>query len=140
VSAEALLKKLGMKPERIGRNVARPDALAEIVPLPDLAANEDADVIVAFVTDVAGVEPMVAEVLPRYCTGAALWFAYPKKSGSIRTDISRDHGWEPLAMRDMLPVTQVAIDADWSALRFRRRDEIKTLTRASDLPGKRPCS
>jgi hypothetical protein len=31
--------------------------------------------------------------------------------------------------RDLLPVTQVAIDETWSALRFRRRREIAKLTR-----------
>ena len=61
--------------------------------------------------------------------GKKLWFAYPKKTGAIQTDITRDHGWAPLAAADLLPVTQVAIDATWSALRFRYRDEIPTLTR-----------
>ena len=69
------------------------------------------------------------QALPHYREGRALWFAYPKKTGAIRTDLSRDHGWEPLAERGLLAVTQVAIDATWSALRFRRRAEIRTLTR-----------
>ena len=67
-----------------------------------------------------------------------MWFAYPKKSGTIASDITRDDGWDLLAAHDLLPVTQVAIDSDWSALRFRYRDEIKKLTRASDYPGKAP--
>jgi hypothetical protein len=58
-----------------------------------------------------------------------LWLAYPKKSGPSRTDIRRDHGFEPLLARDFLPVAQVALDDTWSALRFRRRGEIKKLTR-----------
>ncbi|MAF63879.1 MULTISPECIES: hypothetical protein [Pseudomonadota] len=58
----------------------------------------------------------------------------------IRSDITRDDGWESLAAQDLLPVTQVAIDNDWSALRFRYRDEIARLTRASDYPGKAPSN
>lgn len=73
-----------------------------------------------------------AEVAAAYRPGGHLWFAYPKKSGSIRSDITRDAGWEPLAALNLLPVTQVALDEDWSALRFRLREEIKVLRRRSE--------
>jgi hypothetical protein len=134
--SEALLRKLGLKPGTAGQVVGRPEALAGL-PLKEWQEGEQPDWLMAFVHDKAAVPAIVARLLPAYRTGRHLWFAYPKKSGSIRTDISRDAGWEPLAERDMLPCMQVAIDADWSALRFRRRDEIKNMTRASDLPGKR---
>jgi hypothetical protein len=58
-----------------------------------------------------------------------LWLAYPKKSSGVKTDLSRDAGWPPLEAADFLPVTQISLDETWSALRFRRRSEIKTLTR-----------
>ena len=78
---------------------------------------------------------VLAAVLPSYGRGGRLWFAYPKKSGARASDISRDTGWAPLLEAGLLPVTQVALDADWSALRFRFRDEVPTLTRKQDLPG-----
>ena len=117
--------------------LARPDELTAIIDLPSVVSGP-VDLIIAFMRSVADVAPISAQVLPRYRRGGALWFAYPKKTGSIKTDISRDNGWELLADRDILPVTQIAIDDNWSALRFRYRDEIKTLTRKADLPGKRP--
>lgn len=56
--------------------------------------------------------------------GAAyLWVAYPKGG---RTDIDRDSLWPIVADRTgMRPITQVALDETWSALRFRplRPDE-----------------
>lgn len=55
--------------------------------------------------------------------------AYPKKSSSIKTDIDRDHGWEPFRPLDLHAVTQISISPTWSALRFRYRDEIKSFTR-----------
>jgi hypothetical protein len=59
-----------------------------------------------------------------------LWFGYPKKSSRrYQTDISRDSGWTPLGKLGFEPVSQVAIDDDWSALRFRRVEQIRTLTR-----------
>ncbi len=87
------------------------------------------DVILVFVPVAATLAARADDVIARYERGRRLWFAYPKKSGRLKSDIDRDRGWEPLAAHDLLPVTQVALDADWSALRFRYRDEIAKLTR-----------
>jgi hypothetical protein len=63
-----------------------------------------------------------------------LWFAYPKKSSkNYKTDISRDDGWQPLGDLGFEPVRQVAIDDDWSALRFRRVEYIKSLKRNANM-------
>lgn len=61
--------------------------------------------------------------------GGLLWVAYPKKSGPVHTDIHRDAGWGPALADGWHPVSQVAIDATWSALRFRPRADIKHMTR-----------
>ena len=37
----------------------------------------------------------------------------------------RDRGWDTLAAQGFAPVRQVAIDDDWSVLRFRRREFVK---------------
>ena len=61
---------------------------------------------------------------------AVLWFAYPKKSSTkYNSDINRDHGWQLLGDLGFEGVRQVAIDENWSALRFRHADFIKLLTR-----------
>jgi hypothetical protein len=134
---KSVLEKLGLKPGMTGWAYNRPETLAEIVPLPSVPPADVPDFTIAFVSAVAHVTPAFKAALPTYHRGKALWFAYPKKTGSIRTDMSRDAGWDPLAAADLLPVTQISIDDTWSALRFRYRDEIKTLTRKTDMPGKR---
>ncbi len=53
-----------------------------------------------------------------------LWIAYPKKSAKTSTDITRDHGWEPVWTSGLRPVTQVSIDDTWSALRFRPTEKV----------------
>jgi hypothetical protein len=58
---------------------------------------------------------------------------YPKRAGSVRTDISRDRGWQPLLSLGFVPVSQVAVDDDWSALRFRLADEVQSLTRKTTI-------
>jgi hypothetical protein len=58
---------------------------------------------------------------------AILWFAYPKgTSKRYRCEFNRDSGWHVMTHAGFETVRQVAIDADWSALRFRRSPFVKT--------------
>ena len=68
---------------------------------------------------------MIARVRPQ----AVVWFAYPKGGKAAGTDINRDQGWESLYSTGWEPVTQVAIDAVWSALRFKPLAEIPSRRR-----------
>jgi len=47
------------------------------------------------------------------------WISYPKKSSKIETDLTRDEGWSILADSGYRPISQISIDDDWSAVRFR---------------------
>jgi hypothetical protein len=49
-------------------------------------------------------------------TAAAFWVAYPKGN---RADVNRDSLWPLLAEHGFRPISQVALDDTWSALRFR---------------------
>ncbi len=61
---------------------------------------------------------------------AVLWMAYPKgTSKKYKGEFNRDGGWTVLGAAGFEPVRQVAIDEDWTALRFRRAELIKTITR-----------
>ncbi|MBI1297337.1 hypothetical protein GC175_20545 [bacterium] len=73
-----------------------------------------------------------ADVVAEKTEGDAIvWFAYPKGSSKkYKCEFNRDTGWERLGAHGFEPVRQVAIDEDWSALRFRRVQYIKTLTRS----------
>lgn len=84
----------------------------------------------AFVTRPAEIET-AAGWLPEKAPGdAVVWFAYPKGSSKkYKCEFNRDTGWESLGKAGFEPVRQVAIDEDWSALRFRRAAYIKKLTR-----------
>lgn len=57
---------------------------------------------------------------------AILWFAYPKAaSKKYRCEFNRDTGWAGLQRLGFDTVRLVAIDTDWSAMRFRRVEYIK---------------
>jgi hypothetical protein len=61
---------------------------------------------------------------------ALLWFAYPKGTSQRYTcEFNRDTGWHIIRAAGFDSVRQVAIDEDWSALRFRRLAYIKNSTR-----------
>ncbi|MCG8277445.1 hypothetical protein [Stenotrophomonas sp. NLF4-10] len=62
---------------------------------------------------------------------AVLWLAYPKTTSKrYKCEFNRDRGWDVLGRAGFEGVRQVAIDEDWSALRFRRVEYIKSMTRA----------
>lgn len=63
---------------------------------------------------------------------AILWMVYPKgTSKRYRCEFNRDSGWQVLGDAGFEPVRMVAVDEDWSALRFRRSSFIKSMTRSA---------
>ncbi len=73
----------------------------------------------------------VSAAVARHCAGDAIvWMVYPKRSSRrYRCEFNRDSGWTALGSAGFEPVRMVAIDDDWSALRFRRVEFIKAMTR-----------
>lgn len=62
---------------------------------------------------------------------AVLWFAYPKgTSKKYPCNFNRDTGWTVLGKAGFEGVRLVAIDEDWSAMRFRRVEFIESMTRS----------
>lgn len=53
------------------------------------------------------------------------WIAYPKRNGSIRSDLSRDIIWAELENIAFQPVAMVSLDSDWSAMRIRPDQFVK---------------
>ena len=57
---------------------------------------------------------------------AILWIAYPKSTSKrYACEFNRDSGWEVMQSAGFDSVRMVAIDEDWSALRFRRKERIR---------------
>jgi hypothetical protein len=85
----------------------------------------------AFVTKKSEVDALAAAVAMRAVGDATLWFAYPKGSSkNYKCDFNRDTGWDALKAAGFDTVRAVAIDEDWTALRFRRVEFIKARTRS----------
>lgn len=87
-----------------------------------------------FVMTQQQVKTAIQAISPKVKGDAQLWFAYPKgTSKKYKSEINRDTGWTPLGEAGFEPVRQVAIDEDWSALRFRRVEFITTMKRRESM-------
>jgi hypothetical protein len=65
--------------------------------------------------------PRAQALLDRTSADAILWFAYPKQtSKAYKSDLNRDILWKVLEPLGLSPNRQIAIDDDWSALRFKK--------------------
>ena len=80
----------------------------------------------AFVTKQTEVDALAPKIAARAKGDAAVWFAYPKStSKKFKCDFNRDTGWAPLKDAGFDTVRSIAIDDDWTGLRFRRKEFIK---------------
>ena len=133
----ALLKKLLVKPGQRVLVLHAPDGyLARLEPLPDgasLSTQPDGvfDLVQMFVTQKAELDAAWPTVQAAVRPGSVVWLAYPKLTSGVKSDMTRDRGWETVRAAGWEAVTQVAIDNVWSALRFRPVSEIPSLTRKS---------
>lgn len=96
----------------------------------DLGAAPEPRFVLAFVTSRRQIREVAEAIVGKARGDSIVWFAYPKQSSrTLSCDFNRDSGWEPLWDAGFMAVRQVAIDDDWSALRFRRLEYIKGLQR-----------
>jgi hypothetical protein len=128
-----LLKKLGIKPGKRMLILNAPEGyMATLAPLPeDTIMQTQAegtggtfDFVQVFVRDKADLHRSAPIAIQAVKSAGLLWFTYPKKTSAIKSDISRDVLWEELSDSGVHPVTMIAIDDTWSALRFRPNDEV----------------
>nr|WP_263324052.1 DUF3052 domain-containing protein [Neobacillus sp. Marseille-Q6967] len=96
---------------------------------PELA---EYDFVQVFGTSNAEIQSHAKSAVRHVKEDGLLWLCYPKKSSKTYkgSDCSRETVMYLLSDEGYEPVRQVAIDEDWSALRFRRPEKIKTMVRS----------
>jgi hypothetical protein len=98
-----------------------------------LAGVKDIQFSLAFVTTQDEADEAIKGVTSRAKGDASVWFAYPKGSSKRYTStINRDNGWAKLGAAGFEGVRMIAIDEDWSAVRFRRAEFIKSMKRGAE--------
>jgi len=130
-----LLEKLNYKGQkRISVLNAEKDFISSITTdLKDVVIDQRIDprypyeFIMIFVKSETEVETFTPIIIHNLIADGVLWFCYPKKtSKKIKSDIDRDHGWKILNDSGLYGIRLVAVDQDWSALRFRNKKYIKS--------------
>lgn len=77
--------------------------------------------VLCFVQNKKEVEHLYKEINKKIIDDGVLWFCYPKKTSKLyRAEIGRDSGWDVLYSNGFDTVRAVAIDDNWSGLRFRQ--------------------
>lgn len=129
--AETLIKKLGIKPNQKLLILNAPEGYIES--LNDLPAGVEIstsgdgpfEFVQVFAYKKTDVDTYTPQAIQAIKTSGLLWFAYPKKSSKIKTDIHRDSGWEALIAAGWDEIKLIALDDMWSAMRFRPVEDIK---------------
>lgn len=130
-----LFKKLNLPDVREIHVLDAPDSFeAELRALDGVKVTREAKrplvFAIAFVKTLREVEEAAAKLANAAEGDALIWMAYPKGSSKKYTcEFNRDNGWAALGAAGYEPVRQIAIDEDWSALRFRKAEFIKTMRR-----------
>ena len=135
----SVFDKMNLKDQREIIVVNAPESFeVELASLKDVAIQRDlrkvtnVEFALVFATTQAEVDEMTRLLVSRAQGDALLWFAYPKAtSRKYVCEFNRDTGWDALRAVGFESVRVVAIDEDWSALRFRRVEFMKTHTRGA---------
>lgn len=108
-------------------------ALKAVEIIRDLKKAKEIMFSLAFVTTQEQINALVPSIARKAPGDAIVWFACPKGSSKkYKSQISRDDGWNMLGREGFEPVRMVAIDEDWSAIRFRRAGFIKNMSRSKE--------
>lgn len=135
---EALLKKLNYKDQKEIVLLQAPQSFLEqlhfssetLVIKTKLSKTQQITFAMLFVTQQKEIDQLIPAIATLLKDDAILWMCYPKAtSKKYKCDFNRDTGWTIMGNYDMESVRIVAIDEDWSALRFRKVEYIKVMNR-----------
>ncbi len=82
------------------------------------------DVVLLFARDRAELERSLRQATEAVRSGGVFWIAWEKKARRGPDDLNRDSLWAAVQPSGWGPVTNVAIDDGWSALRFKPGVEV----------------
>jgi len=128
-----VMEKLNLKDQQEIVVLNAPESFwPELAQLPAITIHHhlesvaEANFWLAFVTRKSEVEALAPKIAKRAKGDATVWFGYPKgTSKKLKCDFNRDTGWDALRAEGFDTVRAIAIDEDWTALRFRRVEYIK---------------
>ncbi|RHX82126.1 YdeI/OmpD-associated family protein [Leptospira yasudae] len=85
----------------------------------------EANGILLFAGSASSLKSAFKKIVTSLREDTLLWIAYPKKSSGIKTDLDRDHGWEPITEIGYDGIALISLNDTWSAVRFKKSDTVK---------------
>ncbi|UKJ06312.1 YdeI/OmpD-associated family protein [Solitalea lacus] len=83
------------------------------------------DVVLLFVKNMEELIRDLSVVVNALKPNTVFWICYPKKTSSIKSDLSLMDSWKELDEFKLSGVAAASVDDTWTALRFRPYDQIK---------------
>lgn len=137
MSNQTLLEKLQLKEEKnlliqglpssIEKQFAKLTYAKNITPL---LRSRKVDFALVFAISQHQLKTVLKDVFPALHDETKLWIAYPKTASKIASDLNRDCSWDCLTHQSYESVRQVTLDHVWSAMRFKKSDQIPNRSRA----------
>ncbi|MEO7310302.1 MAG: YdeI/OmpD-associated family protein [Chitinophagaceae bacterium] len=132
MSQQSILEKLNLKEERnlliqglpssIEKQFAKLSFAKNVTPL---LKTRKIDWALIFAVNENQLNTILKDVMPALHPQGRLWIAYPKTTSKIASDLNRDCSWYLLTSNGFEGVEQVALDHVWSALWFKKGDNVK---------------
>ncbi len=139
MSHQSLFEKLEMKDERnlliqglpssIEKQFIKLSYSKNVTPLLKL---KKIDFALVFAINVNQLNGILREVIPALHNEGKLWVAYPKTTSKISSDLNRDCSWSVLTQNQYETIALVALDHVWSALQFKKTDQISVAAALAD--------
>lgn len=128
----ALAKKLRLSPETRLLALNPPeDYLAAlraggfVVSLAPISESDQYGAVHIFVRDQAEAQAAFTSATAALQPGGVFWVMWPKQGSGVATDLTRDSLAAVALAQGWGPVSNVSVDATWSALRLRPEAEVK---------------
>ncbi len=132
VPSQSILEKLQLKDEKnlliqglpstVEKQFVKISFAKNVTPL--LKARK-IDFALVFAISHKQLKDILNDVVPALHEDAKLWVAYPKVSSKIVSDLTRDCNWECISHFGFEAVRLIVLDSIWSAMRFKKADNVK---------------
>lgn len=99
-----------------------------------ISTGKNYDLIVVLASEEAEMRQNLQKILPVMDNRTRLWLCFPKKNSGISSDLSRERIWDVGKDYNHRPVSQIALNDAWTAIRIRPESEVQIKHRA-EIPG-----
>lgn len=131
-----LIKKLRLDTEKVLNLINAPDNCVHLFAGQEIkgrpAKNEKADQIVLFAKDSNELYHYLQELSDHIAHDTIFWICYPKKTGSISSDLVLMKSWDMVFQSGYRGQTSISVNDDWSG--FRITNAPKKKATICDLP------